>query len=374
MRETMQGMKRQELVTYAATALNVPRGTMLRATGDSIMDAVESNDPSLLRTVSGSPLIQSDGSSSVPSGSGGDLASMIAASVAPLISVKADSILSEVMEAVDARLEAFTPQSSPMIVDVRKWDGTTIKVGRVHPLYSTLLTFVSADIAVMLKGPAGSGKTFTAEQVAKALSLPFYAQSVGMQTSKSDLMGYMDAHGNYVRSLFRQAYEHGGIFLLDEVDAGNANVLTCLNAALANGVCAFPDGMINRHPDFRCIAAANTFGTGADAQYIGRNQLDAATLDRFAVIEWPYDEALETDIATAYADASTKATIANWIAYVQKVRAVAATLRIRHVISPRASINGAKALRNGADKATVETVCLWKGITADDKAKIEANL
>jgi cobaltochelatase CobS len=36
---------------------------------------------------------------------------------------------------------------------------------------------------------------------------------------------------------------------------------------------------------------ANTFGTGADRQYVGRNQLDESTLDRFRIgqIERDYD-------------------------------------------------------------------------------------
>jgi hypothetical protein len=44
-------------------------------------------------------------------------------------------------------------------------------------------------------------------------------------------------------------------------------------------------------------AAANTYGTGADALYVGRNQLDAATLDRFYVVEMDYDRKLEAKLA-----------------------------------------------------------------------------
>ena len=47
------------------------------------------------------------------------------------------------------------------------------------------------------------------------------------------------------------------------------------------------------------MATANTFGTGADPIYAGRNQLDGATLDRFVVIEMTYDAALEDDMGKA---------------------------------------------------------------------------
>ena len=74
---------------------------------------------------------------------------------------------------------------------------------------------------------------------------------------------------------------------------GNPNVLEVLNSALANHCCAFPDGMIKRHKDFLCVAAGNTFGTGATREYVGKNQLSEAFLNRFIRIEVLYDKNLE---------------------------------------------------------------------------------
>ena len=53
-----------------------------------------------------------------------------------------------------------------------------------------------------------------------------------------------------------------------------------------------------RHKDFICIAAANTVGLGADRQFSGRNKLDAATLDRFAIgkIMMDYDPEVEMQL------------------------------------------------------------------------------
>lgn len=123
--------------------------------------------------------------------------------------------------------------------------------------------------------------------------MPFYCKSVCAQTSKAELLGFINANGNYIITEFRKAYEFGGVFVLDEVDAGNPNVLAVLNSALSNSVCSFADLMVKKHEDFVLIACANTFGFGSDRQYVGRNQLDAATLDRFSVIEFNYDETLE---------------------------------------------------------------------------------
>ncbi len=82
------------------------------------------------------------------------------------------------------------------------------------------------------------------------------------------------------------------MFLCDEIDAGNANVLATLNALLSQPIAAFPDGMVERHENFAFLAAGNTTGAGADMKFVGRNQLDGATLDRFVFVFWEYDEEL----------------------------------------------------------------------------------
>jgi len=103
----------------------------------------------------------------------------------------------------------------------------------------------------------------------------------------------------YVISDFVRCYENGGVFLLDEIDAADANVLIIMNNAIANGRMALsnrPDKpFAKRHADFVLIAAANTYGRGADRMYVGRNQLDEATLDRFKIGMTPmdYDPELE---------------------------------------------------------------------------------
>ena len=158
------------------------------------------------------------------------------------------------------------------------------------------MRYVQIRQSLYLYGPAGTGKTQLAETASEAINLPFYPLSVCGQTTKSDLLGYTTATGSYIETVFRKAYENGGVFLLDEIDNGNPNVTAVLNSALANGVCTFPDKVVKRHPDFVCIACANTFGTGASAEYIGRNPIDAATLDRFKQIFVDYDEELETEL------------------------------------------------------------------------------
>lgn len=214
---------------------------------------------------------------------------------------------------------------------------------------------------VMMVGPAGCGKTTIAESAATAVQLPFYITSVVNDTH--ELLGFIDGYGRYHVTPFRTAYENGGVWCADEIDAWDAAALLVANSALANGLCTFPDldKPLRRHADFRMVATANTFGTGADRVYVGRNELDAASLDRFAVIDIDYDLELERMFANG-SDC--------WLEHVWKVRKAVIAKRIRHVVSSRAIRFGAEALADGDEWSDVEAAYLIKGMSAADRSKV----
>jgi MoxR-like ATPase len=205
---------------------------------------------------------------------------------------------------------------------------------------------------VWLTGPAGSGKTTAAHNCAKALGLEF--RFCGAQSNEYGLLGFTDANGRTVRTPFREAYEHGGVFLFDEVDASSASAVLAFNAALANGVCNFPDAIVERHEKFVCIAAANTFGLGATNDYVGRMKQNAAFIDRFVSLAWDIDEALETSLSGN----------ATWAKRVQHLRKRATDLGLKVVISPRASMYGAKLIAAGMHINRVEALTVRKGMTS----------
>ena len=105
---------------------------------------------------------------------------------------------------------------------------------------------VGCECNVMLVGPAGSGKTTLAAQIAKMFDLPFYFN--GALSSEYKLTGFMDANGKLVRTPFREAYEHGGVYLFDEIDGSMPDALLAFNAALSNGHADFPDGTVAHIP------------------------------------------------------------------------------------------------------------------------------
>lgn len=235
-------------------------------------------------------------------------------------------------------------------IEVTVADLPKVVFDRTHKAFEEVLNFAANRQGVMLVGPAGSGKTTLAEQVAEALSLPFYM--AGKTNDEVKIVGYRDGSGEYRDTAFRRAYENGGVFLFDEIDGWSPDALIAVNAPLAGKNGDFPDGMVKRHDDFVPIAAGNTFGRGADRQYVGRTQQDAAALDRFAVVTIDYDEELEMVIACDN----------DWTAYVQKVRAAVASEKVRHIVSPRASIGGGIMLKAGHPRDKVEESYIWKGM------------
>lgn len=268
-------------------------------------------------------------------------------------------------------------KAEPREIKIQVADRPAVTISRQHYKFPLLLATIAAKVPAFLVGPAGTGKTSAAHEAAKALGLPFYAISVGPMTSKSDLFGMRDASGHYHESDLVKAATRGGVFLFDELDAGNAATMTSINMLLANGSFSTPDGMREKSPDFVPVFALNTYGQGASREYVGRNQLDAATLDRGAFIDWPLDASLEASFlgidepAPAFNLAEGWPAAASvWLDKVRAVRAAAETHKVRHIISPRAALYGIALSAAGVGKDHAAAMLLRKGLDDATAAKL----
>lgn len=230
-----------------------------------------------------------------------DSLALITNAVASLVAqTQAEKIETEIMGSVQTEVRNFIKSEYGTIEKkvVTVVDGVKREVkGTLHEKFDRVLKCVSNKIPVYLVGPAGSGKNYLCKQVADALGLKFYFTNAVTQEYK--LTGFTDANGNYQPTQFYKAFTEGGLFMLDEMDASIPEVLVILNAAIANGYFDFPApiGYKEAHPDFRVVAAGNTTGHGADYEYVGRNQLDGASLNRFAIIEVGYSTTIEDSLS-----------------------------------------------------------------------------
>lgn len=261
-------------------------------------------------------------------------------------------------------IELIQSHSSVKTIEIKKPDVPKVNIGVQHRNFETLLKMASTGVNIMLVGEAGSGKSSAAKKIAEALNLTFHFISCGLTTTKYEFSGFIDASGRFASTEFFTAFTEGGLFLLDEFDAASPNVGIALNEALANRRASFADGCYEAHPDFICIAAANTYGNGATMDFVGRQKLDAATLDRFVVLDWDIDEDFENAITPNKA----------WTKKVQQYRAAVKKLAIRHSVTPRASIDGAKLLSVGVPESQVIDSVILKGLSTDARKQIQAAL
>ena len=172
--------------------------------------------------------------------------------------------------------------------------------------------------------------------------------------------------GNYQESQFYKAFKNGGLFMLDEMDASIPEVLVILNAAIANRYFDFPApiGYVEAHPDFRVVAAGNTMGFGASYTYVGRNQLDGASLDRFAMVDINYDINIETRCANNDIEL---------VNFIREVRRIAKEKKIMLIVSYRAISRIAKMKDLIGIEEALKT-CLFKTLNKDEIYQIFDNI
>ncbi len=298
-----------------------------------------------------------------------DAAASLAAAVQAIAAQFAGSSMD--VAAVERIVDERLANAPARRIEVKVADRPVVELeGHQHPVFETVLKLASAGMNVMLVGPAGCGKTHLAHNVAKALGKSFGSISGSAGVSEAQLVGRLLPTGEggrfeYTASVFVREYTSGGVFLFDEVDAFDPNCLTVVNQATANGgfdvearAAGGLDTYVCRDPNSVLIASANTYGTGAGALYVGRNQLDAATLDRWMVVEMDYDRAFERSLTNDQ----------KLLNFVWELREKISQHSIRRVASTRMIQKGALALAAGLQWQNVKEMLL-AGWTAAERSK-----
>ena len=206
--------------------------------------------------------------------------------------------------------------------EARKHDGR-------HRAMPYVRALAAAGIPIALVGPPGTGKTTIARHLAEDLNAEFGFVSLTRGTSPSAFNGRprisdpgtasmvqaLIANGRAAEALelAERAYAEGdvvssqfnrvitadrGVFLFDELDAAEPNMMLTTNAVLANRVFAntATGEIVPVSPGCVFVAGMNTLGLGGDRSMVGREKQDGAALDRWAAgrTEVALDTKLET--------------------------------------------------------------------------------
>ena len=272
-------------------------------------------------------------------------------------------------QAVRKIVKAELSNSDTRKIEIIRPDLTTHKIdGHVRPEFESILRKASVGVNILLIGSAGCGKTHLAHQVATALGKSFASVSCTAGMSESALQGWLlPAEGGafeYMPSDFVTQYENGGVFLFDEIDAADPNTLLFVNQALANGGFNLPirkgNTYVKRHAEFVCMGAANTFGTGANMTYAGRERLDESTLDRFRAgqVKLDYDTEFERKVCDE-----------RLYAWAMDVRKGIQNSRLNRVMSTRFLMDATKLMQVGESLQDIKNTYFigWK---AEEIAKV----
>lgn len=286
------------------------------------------------------------------------------AALAMLAQIKEEQVFNKVCADLDAFIfEKYGKLPQKEIV-VKLPDGSKKNAGGIqHEKFETVLKYLTADVPVFMSGAAGTGKSSIAKNAAKALGLDFYFSGAVNDIYK--FTGFIDANGNYIKTQFYDFCVNGGVFFLDEMDASIPEVLVALNAAITNRYFDFPCGKVELNENCRFICAGNTYGNGADAQYTGRYQLDAATLDRFAVVEIDYSDEIFNAVTNGNKDL---------INFIRSLRKAAQNVGANLILSYRAAQNVTAMESVGLSTADCVKQCIAKGLSHDTAHMIAERL
>jgi len=221
--------------------------------------------------------------------------------------------------------------------------------------WKRLITYINilGRPAIAIVGPAGNGKTTTAEMCFIANDIDYYIMNCTDRTEVTDLIGgdKIRAGGEeFVEGIVLKAFREGKGVVLDEADALDPRVMMSLQTALLDpgpdGTARFialPSGE-KVYPTGLCpiIMTLNTFGTGANRQYNGRNKLDSASIDRLTVISTGF----ENEIAILKARGYEHQLASKIVSWAHGIRRKIDEAGLPLILSPRTMLKIAQCVRD----------------------------
>ena len=294
---------------------------------------------------------------------GGELQGLLLDTIAKY---SAGKVVEDVMPLIRKKcIEEFG--MTPVTQEIKIGNQPTVMLkAELPPCFKSILSYTVNGNPVMMTGPAGTGKGYLARQVAKATGSEFF--EVNAVKNSYDLTGFVDANSKFVRTPFYDACKavsegKKAVFLFDEMDCSDPEVLKIFNEALSSLEFTFPNDEHLTFDDLIILCACNTFGTGSDEMYCGQ-QLDASTLDRFAMVHVDYNRKVELSIARGdeelvdFIDAFRRQTEKNGLLFVASYRS------LKRIVSMRGVLPLKQVMKE----------CFLKSMADDDLKNILANM
>lgn len=211
---------------------------------------------------------------------------------------------------------------------------------------------------IALVGPAGNGKTTVAKAAMQAHDYEYLEIDCTEFTEPADLIGGMlikaengGTSSVWVDGPVTRAFKEGLGLVINEFDALNPRAALCLQSVFQDGGrdkqgryvttvgCPNHDRVYPKS-DCPIIISLNTYGTGGSRQYVGRNTMDAASMDRLTIITTGYENEAAILRAHGYSQ-SIGEKLEKWA---NDVRGVIEGNTLKVILSNRTLIRMAQAL------------------------------
>lgn len=266
----------------------------------------------------------------------------------------------KIEEMIEERVEEVTRPIQITVKDQVVFD--QVDGDLIHFQYQDCLDKLITHGKLFMVGERGTGKSTIAEQLFKVISKHKewdeddkfkYTYAVGTAgVSEAQLLGKSTFDGRYIEGQYVKPFSEGGFIVADEFNGFDPNMSLIHNSMLdGQGLMFTPNDPENpyrfRHDDFSFIAIDNSTGYGNSHQYVGRNQQDMATLDRFtgAVISIDYDNEIEKAIVGEYKELADA---------LFELRLRIRDQKLRYNISTRAFSTSAKTIHSAVNGVIAE--------------------
>jgi len=263
------------------------------------------------------------------------------------------------------QIQEAAKELQPNVISVNNKELGTV-TGKMHRKFETAFKILTATQRLYLKGDTGTGKSFLARQLAEGLKLSFKYLPLTAGITEGKITGMMLVNGDFVKTDFLDIYENGGVMLFDEVDAADSNTLLTINNAIEEGSMPVPARRDNpqaiKHKDFHLVCAANTWGTGNEGDFHGREYQDKSFLNRFSAskLNVDYDKDLEEELLKDHAELREN---------LQRMRDNSRSKGLERAISTRTLRDAAKLMNIGFTiKEAIDVITT--DYTEEEKTKI----